>query len=145
MPVMNVFFIDKRSSTLLPDCSYAIVVAGALDTQDHYIREAPGTDPWSVAVSTVRVADRPSAPSQGDARRWPARHGCPGRLLFSALFTTALAEPTNEPSDHERGQQERDDHAHADEHIGENESGAVLDGHGARTRSASMPLYGQWS
>jgi hypothetical protein len=28
-------------------------------------------------------------------------------------------------------------HAHADEHIGENDSGAVLDGHGGRTRSVS--------
>jgi hypothetical protein len=42
----------------------------------------------------------------------------------------------DEPSDHERGQQERDDHAHADEHIGENDSGAVIDGHGARKRFA---------
>src|SRR5262249_52418047 len=57
--------------------------------------------------------------------------------LFSALFAAALAQPTNEPSDHKRGQQERDDHAHADEHIGQNDSGAVLDGHGARRRSAS--------
>ena len=40
---------------------------------------------------------------------------------------------------------ERDDHAHADEHIGENDSGAILDGHDARKRSASMPLYGQSS
>jgi hypothetical protein len=66
-------------------------------------------------------------------------------LLFSVLSAAALAQPPNEPSDHECGQQERDDHAHADEHIGENESGAVLDGHGARKRSASMPLYGQSS
>src|SRR5262245_22828421 len=68
-----------------------------------------------------------------------------GRLLFSALFAGALAQPTDEPSDHERGQQERDDHARADEHIGENYSGAALDGHDARRRLASMPLYGQWS
>src|SRR5262245_22362443 len=58
---------------------------------------------------------------------------------LAMLFAAALAQPTNEPSDHERGQQERDDHAHADEHIGDNDSGAVLDGHGARKRSASMP------
>ncbi len=42
------------------------------------------------------------------------------------LLAAALAQPTDEPSDHERGQQERDDHAHADEHIGENDSGAAL-------------------
>jgi len=42
----------------------------------------------------------------------------------------ALAQPIDEPSDHKRGQQERDDHAHADKHIGENNSGAALDGHG---------------
>src|SRR6266404_7662268 len=69
----------------------------------------------------------------------------PVRLLFSALFAAALAQPTNKPSDHERGQQERDDHAYADENISENDSGAVLDGHGARSRSASVPLYGQSS
>jgi hypothetical protein len=50
--------------------------------------------------------------------------------------SAALAQPTDEPSDHERGQQERDDHAHADEHIGENDSGAVVDGHDARRRFA---------
>jgi hypothetical protein len=68
----------------------------------------------------------------------------PGRLLF-ALFAAVLAQPTDEPSDHQRGQPERDDHARADEHIGENYSGAALDGHDARRRFASMPLYGQWS
>jgi len=47
-----------------------------------------------------------------------------GRLLFSALFAAALAQPTAEPSDHERGQQECDDHAHADERIGENHTDA---------------------
>ena len=55
--------------------------------------------------------------SQGIPGRWSAP---PGRLLFSALSAAALAQPTDEPSDHERGQQERDDHAHADEHLGEN-------------------------
>jgi hypothetical protein len=69
----------------------------------------------------------------------------PGRLLFSAPFAAVLAQPTDEPSDHQHGQQERDDHARADEHIGENDSGAALDGHDARRRFASMPLYGQWS
>ena len=42
----------------------------------------------------------------------------------------ALAQPIDEPSDHKRGQQERDDHADADKHLGENNSGAVLDDHG---------------
>jgi hypothetical protein len=35
----------------------------------------------------------------------------PGGLLFSALFAAALAQPTNERSDHERGQQERGDYS----------------------------------
>jgi membrane protein implicated in regulation of membrane protease activity len=65
--------------------------------------------------------------------------------LIGLATAAALAQPTDEPSDHERGQQERDDRAHANEHIGENYSGAVLDGHDARRRFASMPLYGQWS
>jgi len=69
----------------------------------------------------------------------------PVRLLFSPLFAAALAQPTNEPSDRERGQQKRDDHAYTDEHIGENDCGGVHDGPGARRRSASMPLYGQSS
>src|SRR5262249_43374703 len=69
----------------------------------------------------------------------------PDRLLISALFAAALAQPTAETSDHGRGQQECDDHAHADEQIGENYSGAAVDGHDARRRFASMPLYGQWS
>jgi hypothetical protein len=69
--------------------------------------------------------------------RAPGQRATAARLLFSALFAAALAQPTNEPSDHERGQQERDDHAYADEHIGEDDSRAVLDGHGARRRSAS--------
>jgi hypothetical protein len=68
-----------------------------------------------------------------------------GKLLSFTLLAATLAQPTDEPSDHERGQQERDDHAHTDEHIGENDSGAVLDGHDARKRFASMPLYGQSS
>jgi len=62
------------------------------------------------------------------------------RLLFSALSAAALAQPTKCPSDHERGQQERDDQADAGEHIDENNSGAVADGHDARGRLASMPL-----
>jgi hypothetical protein len=68
----------------------------------------------------------------------PAGH----RLFWLGLLllAAALAQPTDEPSDHERGQQERDDHAHADEQIGENDSGAALDG-----GLQSMPLYGQSS
>ena len=54
-------------------------------------------------------------------------------LLFFALFTAALAQQTDEPSHHESGQQKRDDHAHADEHIGQNDSGATLDGHDVRS------------
>jgi hypothetical protein len=72
-------------------------------------------------------------------------HQLNGMLLFSAPSAAALAQPSDEPSDHEHGQQENDDYARADKHIGENDSGAALDGHGARRRSASMPLYGQSS
>jgi len=41
------------------------------------------------------------------------RRMVPGGLLFSALSGAALAQPTDEPSDRERGQQKRDDHADA--------------------------------
>ena len=68
-----------------------------------------------------------------------------GRLLFSALSAAALAKTTDEPSDHEHGQQESDDHICADEHINENDSGAILYDRGARKRFASIPLYGQSS
>jgi hypothetical protein len=61
----------------------------------------------------------------------------PVRLLFCALFAAVPVQPTNEPSDHESGQQKRDDHAYTDEYIGENYSGAALDGHDARRRFAS--------
>jgi hypothetical protein len=61
-----------------------------------------------------------------------------GRLPFSALSAAALAQPTDKPSDHEYGR--RDDQADAGEHIGENNSGAVVNGHDARGRIASMPL-----
>src|SRR5262249_19930521 len=56
-----------------------------------------------------------------------------GWSLFSALFAAALMQPNDDPFDHEHGQQERDDHAHADEHIGENDSGAALDCHDVRS------------
>ena len=45
----------------------------------------------------------------------------PGRLLFSAA-SAALAPPSDEPSDHEHGPHESDDHSYADEQIGENDS-----------------------
>ena len=116
--------------------------------------------PSTAAVSGVRILDNRTrlhnaqslavlnhsrALPEGDASRAGQRSRPPVRLLFSALFAAALAEPTDEPSDHECGQQERDDHAYADEHIGENDSGAALDDHDSRSRSASMPLYGQSS
>jgi hypothetical protein len=94
-------------------------------------------------AQSLAVLNHSRALSQGDARAAGQRATAAVRLLLSALFAAALAQPTNEPSDHERGQKERDDHAYADEHIGENDSGAVLDGHGARSRSASVPLYDQ--
>src|SRR5262249_61882588 len=88
------------------------------------------------------VFTTPRAAGGGGAPR--RRRGPPPphvRLLFSALSAAALAQPSDEPSDHERGQQERDDHAHADEHIGEKDNGAVLDGHGALGGPASIPPY----
>ena len=38
-----------------------------------------------------------------------------GWSLFSALFAAALMQPNNDLSDHEHGQQERDDHAQAEQ------------------------------
>ena len=42
----------------------------------------------------------------------------------------ALAQPIDEPSCRQRGQQGCGDHAHADEHINENDGGAAVDVHG---------------
>src|ERR687888_2456008 len=54
--------------------------------------------------------------------------------ILSAIIDRAMAsQPSAESPDHEHGQQKRDDHAHADEHIGENDSGAALDGHSVRS------------
>jgi hypothetical protein len=61
----------------------------------------------------------------------------PGRLLFSAA-SAALAPPSDEPSDHEHGPHESDDHSYADEQIGENDSGAALDGHAAVSRAGGL-------
>ena len=46
--------------------------------------------------------------------------------ILSAIIDRAMAsQPSAESPDHEHRQQKRDDHAHADEHIGENDSGAL--------------------
>jgi 5-methylcytosine-specific restriction enzyme subunit McrC len=56
------------------------------------------------------------------------------------------ARAADEPSDHEHGQQERDDQADAGEHIGENNSGAVLDGHDDRqSRGWAASVHGRYN
>ena len=50
-------------------------------------------------------------------------------LFFPPLSAAALAQPLDEPSDHEHGRQERDDHADVGDHIRENNSGAAVDAH----------------
>ena len=85
----------------------------------------------STQVWNVTIIGRPCCAPPASAPRLPVR------LLFCALFAAVPVQPTNEPSDHESGQQKRDDHAYTDEHIGENYSGAALDGHDARRRFAS--------
>jgi hypothetical protein len=58
----------------------------------------------------------------------------PRATRFSAP-SAAVTPPTDEPSDHEHGAYKSDDHAYADEQIGENDSGAALDGHAAVSRA----------
>jgi hypothetical protein len=60
--------------------------------------------------------------------------------LFSAP-SAALALPTDEPSDHEHGPHESDDHAYADEQIGENDSGATLDAHRPSVGRMGSPVH----
>src|SRR5438094_10189080 len=61
-----------------------------------------------------------------------------GSSLFRAPSAAALAAASDEPSDHEHGPHENDDHAYADEQIGENDSGATLDAH-CRGQSGGWP------
>jgi hypothetical protein len=83
----------------------------------------------------VRIIDEEQHPAvyralKEKAARRDMIRPLPGGLLFSALFAAALTQPTDERSDRERDQHERGDHGRADEHIGDNDSSAVLDGHG---------------
>jgi hypothetical protein len=64
--------------------------------------------------------------------------GLPRNSLFTPPSAAALVQPTDEPAGHEHGHPESDDHAHADEHIGENKFGAVLDGHAAVSRADGL-------
>jgi hypothetical protein len=59
-------------------------------------------------------------------------------VLGAALPEAARAQPIDEPSDREHGQQGCNDQAYADEHIGENDGGAAVDVHGdpAQVRAA---------
>jgi hypothetical protein len=67
----------------------------------------PPSPPAEKTTACQDQAGKASAPS------------LPGRLLFSALSrAAAIAPPSDEPSDHEHGPQESNDHAYADEHIG---------------------------
>ena len=54
----------------------------------------------------------------------------PAVVLGAALPVTALAQLIDQPSDREYGQERRDDHAHAHEHISEDHGGAGVDAHG---------------
>ncbi len=90
----------------------------------------PSATPDAASQPLPGVVHDPRALPQDDPRRKPARD-C--RLLFPALVrvlpAAALAQPIDEPSNHEHGHQEYDDHAHAHEHIGENDGRAAVDAH----------------
>ena len=58
----------------------------------------------------------------------------------SAAQYSCRREPCTEPSDHEHGPYESDDHAYADEQIGENDSGALLYDH-ARQSGGWPPRF----
>jgi len=73
------------------------------------------------------------APRHFGSRRLDAQTG-----FFSTLSATAHVQPADEPSDHENRHQENDDHASADEQIGENKTDALLDDHVARSRADSL-------
>ena len=64
-----------------------------------------------------------------------------GSSLFCAPSAAALMSATDEPSDHEYGAHESDDHACADEQIGENDSCAALDGHRVRQSGGWPPRF----
>ena len=83
-------------------------------------------------LSPAFFGNRPTA-----FRKPPARRA-DRTLLFSTLSATAHVQPADKPSDHEHRHQENDDHARADEQIGENKTGALLDDHAARSRADSL-------
>jgi len=59
----------------------------------------------------------------------------------SAAQYSCRREPCTEPSDHEHGPYESDDHAYADEQIGENDSGALLYDHGPSVGRMASPVH----
>jgi hypothetical protein len=65
---------------------------------------------------------------------------CPVRLLSSAS-SAALALPTDEPYDDEHSPHESDDHAYADEQIGDNDSAAALDAHRPSVGRMALPVH----
>jgi hypothetical protein len=86
----------------------------------------------AVRTLTAYFGNRPTAFRKPPARRTDRT------LLFSTLSATAHVQPADEPSDHENRHQENDDHASADEQIGENKTDALLDDHAARSRADSL-------
>ena len=57
------------------------------------------------------------------------------------MFATVPVPSSDEPSDHEHGPHESDDHAYADEQIGENDSGAALDAHGQSVARVASSVH----
>jgi hypothetical protein len=83
------------------------------------------------------VADWASPRPLRTPSTWP-RLSVGRGLLFSPSSAAALVQPTDESGRHEHGHPESDDHAHADEHIGENKFGTVLDSHTAVSRADGL-------
>ena len=69
----------------------------------------------------------------------------PVQLIGTAPYVCAVDESSKAIQDTGRCGHRGNGQTYTDEHIGEYDGGAALDGHDARRRFASMPLYGQWS
>jgi hypothetical protein len=63
------------------------------------------------------------------------------------VAAAALVQPADEPTDHEHRHQKNDDHARADEEIGENNGSAVPDAHAPVSRADGLlgsPPHDAW-
>jgi hypothetical protein len=80
----------------------AAVLGGSLD----FGRGTQDATTWRInsAGAGEPLSHNPRTLPRRNAGRWPAQDWLNGRLLFSMPSAAALAQPSDEPSDHQHGQ-----------------------------------------